>query len=306
MREDDLLRWLHMMPWACADDLEQVLQVSRANINRTLAHLYNDGMAVSRMVGRRRRPTRRWISTSAGLAHEYAVDHDATAHVLYGHTHSPFFPDLADHRHVPWWLGEAGIRELYQRMESVEAVYEVAPRLFHGLGRHWLRGGAEAQFQGVRFLRRGQLVEMFATYEGDIDVAFCWIGRQVTPRRMMGKWSDRFSNPRLMCTSQAADFEADRLFGLALDGSDERSPNVRESDPHFDPAPHVSGYVVIGHDEWATLHYRLWTSCPAVAICVTTRSLGGLPTRIGCSIWACMEWYNQSRTVCSTISRRFG
>lgn len=138
-------------------------------------------------------------------------------------------------------------------MEPIEACYELAPGLFRGLGRHWLRGGAEAVLRRVRFLRRGQLVEMFATYDGDIEIAFCWIGRQLTPRRMMEKWRGRFSNPDLMYTSAATDLEDDRLFGAASDGFDERSPHFRKIDPHFDPSPHVAGYVVIGQDEWATL-----------------------------------------------------
>ena len=124
---NELLRRLHMMPWASAANLEEALRVSRATVNRGLSNLYRDGLAVSRMVGHRLPATRRWISTSAGLPQEYAVDHGAAAHGAHGHTHDPLVPDYADHQHVPLWLGEAGIRELIQRMEPIEAFYQVAP-----------------------------------------------------------------------------------------------------------------------------------------------------------------------------------
>ena len=121
------------------------------------------------------------------LEKRYAPDHGAVAHGPHDHIHDPLFPDMEDHQHVPWWLGDAGLRELYQRLEQLEAFYQLLPTLFHGEGRHWLAGGAEASLVEVRFLRRGELVELIATYEGGIEIAFCWVGRQLRPRLMMEK-----------------------------------------------------------------------------------------------------------------------
>ena len=43
----EALRWLCMMPLASADNLAQVTRLSRAMVNRQLAGLYNDGLALS-------------------------------------------------------------------------------------------------------------------------------------------------------------------------------------------------------------------------------------------------------------------
>ena len=227
------------MPSASADNLIQVTRLSRATVNRRLARLYNGGLAVSRMVGRRCPATRRWILSGPGLEKRYTFDHGAEAHGPHDHIHDPLFPDMEDHQHVPWWLAEAGIRELYQRLEQLEAFYELLPTLFHGKGRHWLDGGAEASLVEVRFLRRGQLVEMIGTYEGGIEIAFCWVGRQLRPRLMMEKWARRFSHPYLEYISEAREQER------------ERDHLVEQPDPAFDPTPQLAGYVLIGPDEWA-------------------------------------------------------
>ena len=130
---------------------------------------------------------------------------------------------------------------MYQRLEQLEAVYEVAPSLFQGEGRNWLASGSEARLVRVQFLRRGQLVEMIATYDtydGGIEIAFCWVGTQLRPRRMMEKWRDRFSHPYLEYISEAREQER------------ERDHLVEQPDPAFDPTPQLAGYVVIGPDEW--------------------------------------------------------
>ena len=230
------------MPSISANNLVQVTRLSRATVNRQLARLYNGGLAVSRMVGRRRPATRRWTSSLAGLMQEYTFDHGPEAHRPNDHLHDALFPDMEDHQHVPWWLGEAGVRELYQRLEQLEAFYEVAPSLFHGEGRNWLASGSEARLVRVRFLRRGQLVEMIATYDGGIEIAFCWVGKQLRPRRMMEKWRGRFSHPYLEYISEAREQERER--------ERERDHLVEQPDPAFDPTPQLAGYVVIGPDEW--------------------------------------------------------
>ncbi len=234
----EVLRWLCMMPSASADNLAQVTRLARATVNRQLARLYNGGLAVSRMVGRRRPATRRWTLSLAGLMQIYTFDHGPEAHGPHDHLHDALFPDMEDHQHVPWWLGEAGVRELYQRLEQLEAFYEVAPSLFQGEGRNWLASGSEASLVRVQFLRRGQLVEMIATYDGGIEIAFCWVGTQLRPRRMMEKWRDRFSHPYLEYISEAREQER------------ERDHLVEQPDPAFDPTPQLAGYVVIGPDEW--------------------------------------------------------
>ena len=174
----------------------------------------------------------------AGLMQVYTFDHGREAHGPHDHIHDPLFPDMEDHQHVPWWLGEAGVRELYQRLEQLEAFYEVAPSLFHGEGRNWLATGSDARLVRVQFLRRGELVELIATYEGGIEIAFCWVGRQLRPRLMMEKWARRFSHPYLVCVSEAQELER------------ERNELVEQPDPAFDATPQLAGYVVIGPDEW--------------------------------------------------------
>ena len=101
----EALRWLCMMPSASADNLAQVTRLSRATVNRQLARLYNGGLAVSRMVGRRRPATRRWTLSLAGLMQVYTFDHGREAHGPHDHLHDALFPDMEDHQHVPWWLG---------------------------------------------------------------------------------------------------------------------------------------------------------------------------------------------------------
>ena len=234
-----ILAWLCMMPWASADDLVQAMGVSRATVNRGLARLYNAAWVVSRMVGRRRPATRRWIPTSAGLRQVYNVDHTHADPMVEDHQHSPFSPDGYSHRHLPWWLGEAGVRELYQRLEQLEAIYEVAPRLFRGEGGKWLDGGAEAPLVELRFLRRGQFVEAVGTYHGGIEIGICWAGRQLRPRRLMEKWRGRFSHDYLDQASEAEESER------------RRDHFIDQPDPDYDPTPHLAGYVVLGPDEWA-------------------------------------------------------
>ena len=235
----DVFDWLCMMPWAAAENLGRVGEVARSTVNRQLNVLHGDALVVSRMVGRRRPATRRWFPSGPGLEERYASDHGAEAHGPHDHIHDPLFPDMEDHQHVPWWLGDAGLRELYQRLEQLEAFYQLLPTLFHGEGRHWLAGGAEASLVEVRFLRRGQLVELIGTYEGGIEIAFCWVGRQLRPRLMMEKWARRFSHPYLVCVSEAQELER------------KRNELVELPDPDFDPTPQLAGYVLIGPDEWA-------------------------------------------------------
>ena len=234
-----LLLWLCMMPWASAVEVEQVMRVSRATVNRGLERLYKGALIVSRTVGRRGRATRRWIPTSAGLRQVFAFDHVHRGPWVDDHEHAPISPDRSRHQHLPWWLAEAGIRELYQRLEQLEAIYEVAPNLFRGAGREWLYGAAEAPLEELRFLRRGQLVEAIGTYQGGIEIAFCWIGRQLRPRRLREKWVHRFSHEYLEWTSEARELERRRDWF------------IDQIDPDYDPTPHLAGYVCIGPDEWA-------------------------------------------------------
>ena len=239
---DDILTWLCMVPRAASDDLTRVLGVSRATINRRLGHLHDEALAVSRMVGRRRPATRRWIPTVAGLAQVYEVGHGRNDHGPYDHVHEALFPENEDHQHVPWWLGRGGVGELYQKLEPLEAFYELAPCLFDGKGHDWLAGGLETALTGVRFLRRGQLVEMCASYNGGIEIAFCWVGRQLKPLRMTEKWENRFSHPFLDYRSEAKE---ERGFG------DIPIPGSPDYDPDYDPTPQPSGYVMIGPDNWS-------------------------------------------------------
>ena len=234
-----LPEWLCMMPFASAEELGEVMPVSRATVNRVLGCLYEEGWAVSRKVGRRLPAKRRWFPTSEGIREAYAFDHIVHDPTVDDHDHDPLFSDECDHRHLPWWLGEGGIRELYQRLEQLEAIYELAPTLFLGEGRRWLAGGHEARLERLRFLRRGQLVEAVGTYEEGIEVAFCWVGKQLRPRRMVEKWRHRFSHPHLVGESEAAAREA------------ARDHLLEQQDPDFDPSPHLAGYVCIGPDEWA-------------------------------------------------------
>ena len=234
----EMLWWLCMMPWVSAEELGEVMGVSRATVNRSLRLLYKGGWAVSRNVGRRRPATRRWFPTSEGIGETLAGDHHHPGQ-MDDHYHDPLYPDECDHRHLPWWLGEGGIRELYQRLEQLEAIYELAPKLFLGEGRQWLAGGVEARLEALRFLRRGQLVEAVGTYQGGAEVAICWVGMQLRPRRMVEKWAERFSHPYLVGASEAEERDLARDLRYA------------QRDPDFDPTPHLAGYVCVGPDEWA-------------------------------------------------------
>ena len=236
----ETFRWLCMMPWASADDLAEVMGVSRSTVNRHLAGLYDSAWAVSRNVGRRHPATRRWIPTSPGLMQVYEFSHKHGGHAgPDGHVHDPIFLETDDHQHLPWWLGQSGINQLYNRIEQLEAFYPLAPRLFRGSGRDWLLDGRDAALVRLTFLRRGQLVEMFATYEGGIEIGICWFGAQLKPLRMMEKWLDRFTHEYLRWESAAEKME----FG--------RDQLMVPPDPDFDPTPQLAGYVCVGPDEWA-------------------------------------------------------
>ena len=155
------------------------------------------------------------------------------------HDHDPLCPETDDHHHLPWWLGDSGIKRLYHRLEPLETIYQLAPVLFLGEGQTWLLRGVEARLEDMRFLRRGQLVELIAIYEGGIHVAFCWTGRELKPERMKEKWRDRFSHAYLRYSLPAEDHEwdVDRHFA--------------PRDPVFDRTLQLAGYVMIGPDEWA-------------------------------------------------------
>ena len=235
---NELEKWLYMMPWSSADNLAQVTDLSRATVNRQLAGLHHDGMAVSRMVGRRLPPTRRWRFSGPWLGQHFETGHGARAHGPHGHIHDPLYPGGDDHRHVDWWHGETGVKQLYGRLEQLEAFYQLLPVLFRGEGRNWLDGGAEASLTGVRFLRRGKLVELAASFEGDIEIAVCWLGKQLKPARMLEKWRDRFSHPYLKYVSEV--LEQDRRIDTLFE----------QPDPDLDPTPQLAGHVIIGRDEW--------------------------------------------------------
>ena len=198
------------------------------------------------MAGRGRRAERRWLLSSEGLEELFSVDH---THVLarpYGHVHDPLSPRTSGHEHVPWWLGEAGAKEQYGRVEQLPPYYEVALRLFREAGSEWLRyvPGEPVLTRWV-FLRRGKLAEAAATFEtGDkkYNVIFCWLGKQLKTNRMVEKWRARFKD---------LDFCADGGEAVRYSGSFFEDGWPVERDPKYDPAPQPSCYVFIGADEFA-------------------------------------------------------
>ena len=75
-RSDEmLLWWLSMCPWASARDLAEFAQLTVSTVNRRLDALYEQGKAVSRIVGRGDRAKRRWILASEYLERKYATGH---------------------------------------------------------------------------------------------------------------------------------------------------------------------------------------------------------------------------------------
>ena len=237
-----LLWWLSMCPWASARDLAEFARMTVSTVNRRLDALYGQGKAVSRMVGRGDRAKRRWILASEYLEGKYATGHRHGGHTgVKDHRHNPLDSLVDGHSHVPWPLNQAGINELHNRLPYVSAFYEIAPRLFAEAGPEWMAEavGNEPVPLTWSFLRRGQLVEAVAVYQNrtqEFTVAFCWLGRQLKPARMLEKWHERFANVRY--TSVAG--ELYREWGRCT-----------PPDPDFDPTPQPSCYVMAGADEYS-------------------------------------------------------
>ena len=238
-----LLWWLFMLPWAAAGDLKTATGLTVSTINRQLARFSNEGWTYSRNIGRGTRAKRRWNVTGGYLEEIFSVDH---VHGEYGgpdgHHHHPLYPYISTHHHIPWHLGAVGQQSIYSRCQAHIHCYDIAFRLFEEADPEWLKlvGDGRPQLKLWRPIRRGQLIEVVAVYEdrrAEYVVVFCWVGKQLRPRRMMEKWASRFS--RLRWTSRAGKME--RL----------RDPYIDQPDPTYDPAPQPSCYVMVGADEYA-------------------------------------------------------
>ena len=188
---------------------------------------------------------RRWKLRSEFLEEEFAQGHQhRDTDGLADHFHNPLDPSTTDHCHLPWSLGEAGARVLYDRLPYAISFYDIAPKLFNEAGdnlMYWI-GDDKPTLTEWRFLRRGQLLEAIGVYENGKDefqVGFYWIGRQLKPVRMMEKWDNQVEN--LVCTSEATEFER-RMNPYAME----------QTDPDFDDSPQLSLHVMVGADDYAT------------------------------------------------------
>ena len=243
MEEHKIPWWLSMLSWSTAEKLSSFSGLTVATVNKHLAEYYKLGWVTSRMVGRGSRAQRMWILTSEALERFYSTDHRHRNGVgSDGHYHDVLDPEGADHQHVPWHLGQAGTKELYNRREQSQAFQEIALRLFAEAGEEWLSYvGRETPSLGLWVpIRHGQLVEHSATYtniQGDFEVVFCWLGRQLKPIRMVEKWSNRFGSLDHLFRDSAAVRSGEGSIGL-----------IDPPDPEFDPVPQPGCYVMVGAD----------------------------------------------------------
>ena len=233
-----------MLQWPAASELVSVTGIPVATVDRNLDRFYKRGWAESRKFGRGATAKRLWILTSEFLEEKFAVDlrHRDTDGPV-DHCHNPLDPSTTDHCHLPWPLGEAGVRALYDRLSFVSSFYDIALRLFENAGpdpRYWI-GDDKPSLVEWRFLRRGQLLEAIGVYENGEDqfqVGFYWVGRQLKPARMLEKWDGQVEN--LAYTSEATEFER-RMNPYGME----------QTNPDCNDSPQLSLYVIVGADEYA-------------------------------------------------------
>ena len=193
LEEHKILLWLSLLSCATAERLSAFSGLTVATVSKNLAEYYQLGRVTSRMVGRGSRAQRVWILTSEALERFYSTDHRHRNRMSSdGHYHDVLDLEGADHQHVPWHLGQAGAKELYDRHEQPQAFQEIALRLFPEAGPEWLSyvGRETPSLRLWVPIRHGQLIEHSASYtniEGDFDVVFCWLVRQLKPIRTMEK-----------------------------------------------------------------------------------------------------------------------
>ena len=140
------------VPWASAEEIARFLRCSVSAVNRELNRQQERGLIVHVRAGRKKRPARRWILSSLGVAEAF-----------------PFPGD------VPWWVTEQGVKTLFQRLEQLEHYYSLAPSIF-SLEPEWWAGPGAPALLNWGFFQRGQVIEAWGRYEEDLLIFFCWGG----------------------------------------------------------------------------------------------------------------------------------
>lgn len=237
--------WVGQCPWIAADELADVMDRNVSTINRRLLAQHGDEIVDYIEVGRGGRGERRWLLTSEGVRTEYPVPGRGHRHPGPDlHTHDPLDPDPDPdcHLHPPWPVTKDGAGALYKRLEAVQALYSVFPKLFRGEGETWHRGEEAPRPVAWRWLKSGQLVDAVGTYrdsETEYRIGFCWVGRQLGEKALLDKWNNRFSDRRLVWVS-----EAEELYR----GWDKY---INPPDPDYDGTPQLDGYVFVCGDFFA-------------------------------------------------------
>lgn len=227
---DDLiliLTWVVWMPWSSPENLAAVVGCSHDTIRRRLTKLEAEGLVVSRVAGRLKNRTQRFVATSKGLHLIYPLHHShrgegAHEHIIFGlETHDPL-----SHSHPNFFNSKRGCEILYQRLEVVEILYTIAPELFSGHGAAWSPEGRPLKLTSWRWIQNSPLIEAVAEYEGGIRIFCVWVGPEISRRQFRERWRRQF-------------LSRDKNAELYLESIEEGSN------------PFPSGYLIVSIDEWS-------------------------------------------------------
>ena len=256
-----LEEWVVTTGWINAHELAAFGGVHESTISRTLngrkatktrpevPGWIRDGLVVSKRVGRTLPPSERLLSTSGMLGQVYPLSH---IHPVRNDSHDPrdHHPLLSEdvHQHPSYFNSKEGARFLFGRIEVLEMFYPLAPVLFQGEGAAWSPAGLPLRILSWRWVKHTRLIEAVATYEGNVGIAFCWVGQELTASMLRWRWENRFGREKegiLVKLSSGDLIEQERSHFFMRNHFWERP------DPSLDFEPHLSGYVICGPDEGA-------------------------------------------------------
>ena len=194
--------------------------VNVSTVRRQFKELRKDGLATCHMVGRGGHLEQRWVLTKEGLERRFG---------------SIF--------NVPRQLTEAGLPNLYRKMDQLRDLYRIAPALFDNLEWDCPWAPGTPRLTGCHFIRGGKrgpgLIQAALTYTHGISVWFGRVGTQLGEPQIMQRWERHLDD---LDRGRAAEYfrRIDRL-------------NRIDPHPDIDPTPRPSVYLVVGADELATV-----------------------------------------------------
>ena len=216
------LEWAGLLPWASVAELAGVSGVNRSTVSRYLTEWQDEGLAVVQDGGRLLRPRKRVLLSSLGLVKAF-----------------PNQPERGHQRWPTYFNSYAGAELLWSRLPFIEIAYPLAPVALMDKGASWAHDGRPRRLLSWRWVRHAELIWAVGTYEDNVKLFFCWVGKSITEPMLRFRYRQRFQDLKHLVLRSEVDALHYRGDGF-----------VEPLEPDVDPGPQPSGWVVVTQDAW--------------------------------------------------------